>query len=185
MLKKCLIILLSLFIAIGAYAQQRKSAAKKTTTKKATPVKHSDNAFILKNINADLMHIEMGGHAEKNATDKRVKDYGSIMVRDHRRTKTELKSIASLRNLALFDAMDAKHRERTDELKKKTGTDFDKHYIDMMVNEHSKDLAEFKRTEKLVRDKELKEFMPRAIILVQTHLDSAKAVQAYLKGIKK
>jgi putative membrane protein len=181
-----LIICLSLFLSSLAVAQQSKKApAKKSTVKKTTTSKTSDNSFIVKAINGDLMKVELGSYADKYAAEQRVKNLGAMMARDHRRTKTEFKSIATDRNLVVPDEMDAAHKARVNAWEKKKGTDFDKHYIDMIVTDQAKDLAEYKRMVRSATDTHLKNFLPRAITLLRVQLDSAKAIQAFIKNSQK
>jgi putative membrane protein len=179
------IICLVLCYPVITNAQQPKKAPAKKTVKKSSAKKSNDGSLIMKAYYADLLQIELGGYAEKYAADPRVKTLASVMVRDHRRTKIELKSIASLRNMKVGDALDASHQAKADALEKKKGADFDKQYVDMLVNDHAKALAEFRRAQSSVQDKELKEFIPRALTLMQAHLESAREVQASIKGTGK
>jgi putative membrane protein len=188
-MKSLLIIFLSLFLITAVNAQQqKKSTARKTTIKKNTAVKKStavkanDNSIILSAVNSDLMEIELGGYTEKYAAEQRVKDLAAMIVRDHRRTKTELKSIAVDKNITVKDEMDASHKAKINEMEKNKGAALDKQYVDMMISDHTKNLNEFKSAQLRVQDKHLKDFLARAITLMHTHLDSAKSVQAYLKG---
>ena len=187
-MKYMLFIFLALFLVAEVNGQQqKKSTAKKTTTKKAVPakkgtaVKANDNTLIVNAINNDLMEIELGDYAEKFAAGQRVKDLASMMVRDHRRTKTELKSIARDKNMTVSDEMDTQHKAKANEIEKKKGPDFDKQYVDMIISGHTKNLNEFKSAQLRVQDKHLKDFMTRAITLMHTHLDSAKSVQKSLQ----
>jgi putative membrane protein len=187
---RILLISCFLFLGIAAQAQQAKKApAKKSTTKKSTAAKASstkpvDGSVIMKAYYGDLLEIELGGYAEKYAASQRVKDFGSMMVRDHRRTKAELKSIASNRNMTISETMDASHKAKADAMENKKGEEFDKQYMAMMISDHTKDLAELRKASGSVRDADLKKFMPRALTLMQTHLDSARAVQAAIGGGK-
>jgi putative membrane protein len=180
------LIFFSGLFALAANAQQsKKSTTKKAPAKKTAAAKPADGPVIMKTYYDDLMEVELGGYAEKYAADQRVKDLGSTMVRDHRRTKIELKSIASQRNMTIPETMDTQHQGKTNELEKKKGTDFDKQYVDMLVSNNAKNLSELRRAQTQVRDKALKDYMPKLITLAQTHLDSARVVQAHIKGVKK
>ena len=180
-MKIVLALFFTLFLAAGVSAQQKKATTKKSTAKKTATTKFSDNTFIANTISSDLVEIELGDYAEKYAADPRVKTFGSTMIRDHRRTKTELKSIATDKNMTVKDAMSAKDKARADALEKKKGAAFDKAYIDMMVNDHTKDVSELRKAGALVKDNHLKELVRKAAILNQTHLAAAKELQASIK----
>ncbi len=57
----------------------------------------------------------------------------------------------------------------------------DKTYIDMMVKDHEKDLAEFQEEAKTGSDPEVKKFADDTAKVVQEHLDLAKETQGKLK----
>src|SRR3569623_1899394 len=47
--------------------------------------------FAVKAANGGLMEVQLGEYAAKNASDKSVKDFGSMMVKDHTKANDELK----------------------------------------------------------------------------------------------
>ncbi|HVR16311.1 MAG TPA: DUF4142 domain-containing protein, partial [Candidatus Limnocylindrales bacterium] len=57
----------------------------------------------------------------------------------------------------------------------------DKAYIDMMVKDHEKDLAEFKEEASSGSDPDVKKFADDTAKIVQEHLDAAKEIQGKLK----
>jgi len=57
----------------------------------------------------------------------------------------------------------------------------DKAYIDMMVKDHEKDLAEFQEEAKTGSDPEVKKFAEDTAKIVQEHLDLAKETQSKLQ----
>ena len=57
----------------------------------------------------------------------------------------------------------------------------DKAYMDMMVKDHEKDLAEFKEEASNGSDPDVKKFADDTAKIVQEHLDLAKETQGKLK----
>jgi len=57
----------------------------------------------------------------------------------------------------------------------------DKAYMDMMVKDHEKDLAEFKEEANTGTDSDVKKFAEDTAKVVQEHLDLAKATQSKLQ----
>jgi putative membrane protein len=177
LMKKQLITTALILFSVYSYAQNNFPDTARAS-------KSPDNTFVMKAANGGMMEVELGNYAQSNAADQRVKNFGSMMVRDHSKANMELKSIATQKSIRTPETMDEKHQSHTLDMKKKKGADFDKDYMNMMVNDHNKDIDEFKKAEKEVHDKDLRDFITRTIPVLQTHLDSAKAVQAYLKGKK-
>jgi putative membrane protein len=57
----------------------------------------------------------------------------------------------------------------------------DKAYMEMMVKDHEKDLAEFREEAKTGSDPDVKKFAEDTAKVVQEHLDLAKETQGKLK----
>jgi putative membrane protein len=124
-----------------------------------------------------MMEVQLGSYAQQNALSERVKAFGAMMVRDHSKANDELKSIATTKSITLpADMSNSKDKKEMDELMKKTGKDFDKAYMKMMVDDHKKDVKAFEDASKDVKDTELKNFASSTLPVLKVHLDSAKAI---------
>jgi len=65
-----------------------------------------------------------------------------------------------------------------DKLSKKSGADFDKAYVDMMVEDHKKDIAAFKKAAGSVSDNDIKNFATTTLPTLQKHLDSIQSIKS-------
>jgi putative membrane protein len=156
------------------------SSASAGTTSSA-PLGKNDSEFAVKAATGGMMEVQLGQIAQGKATSQRVKDFGSMMVQDHSAANDELKRLASAKNLMLpADLMDKKKKD-IDDLNKKSGADFDKAYMKMMVNDHEKDIKEFEKAGKDAKDNDLKSFVMKTLPTLQKHLDSAKAISSSVK----
>ena len=115
------------------------------------------------------MEVTMGKMAEEKAQSDDVKSFGKRMVTDHSKANDELKSIASKKGVELPS------KERSGKWTS------DKAYMDMMVKDHEKDLAEFKEEASNGSDPDLKKFADDTARMIQEHLDLAKETQGKLK----
>src|SRR5438046_9796137 len=95
------------------------------------PPSAKDKTFMKKAAKGGMMEVAMGKLAEQNGQSDDVKSFGKRMVTDHSKANDELKSIASQKNVTL----PAKEP--------KISWSSDKVYMDAMVKDHEKDLAEF------------------------------------------
>jgi len=77
--------------------------------------------------------------------------------------------------------LDAENKSAEDALKAKTGKDFDKAYIDDMVKDHEKDVAEFEKESKAAQDSDLKAWVTKTLPTLQDHLKMAKDTQKKVK----
>jgi len=63
-------------------------------------------------------------------------------------------------------------------LKKVTGTAFDKAFIDHMVNDHVKDVADFQKEADQGQDPDVRAFAAKSLPTLKQHLQMAKNVQS-------
>ena len=128
-----------------------------------------DKAFMKKAAKGGMMEVSMGKMAEQNGQSADVKSFGKRMVTDHSKANTELMALAEKKGVKL-------EAEKPSEK-----WSSDKDYIDMMVKDHEKDLAEFQDEAKNGSDSDLKNFADRTAKIVQKHLDLAKQTQSKLQ----
>jgi putative membrane protein len=134
--------------------------------------------FISKAASGGMMEVELGNMAAQKAQNQRVKNFGSMMVIDHTQANKDLKNIASGKNITMPTAMLPEHQRHVDMIKNKTGADFDKAYMKMMLDDHKKDVNEFKQASTTLKNADIKGFASRTLPVLQKHLDSAQAINA-------
>jgi len=124
-----------------------------------------------------LMEVQAGQLAQQNAQSERVKDFGSMMVTDHSKANDELKSYASGHGINLPDSLPKDKQKHLDAMKTMKGAEFDKHYVSMMVEDHQKDVAKFKKESTSANDVQLKTWAGSTLPVLQKHLDSIQAIK--------
>jgi putative membrane protein len=144
-------------------------AADTTSTGGGSSLSEKDKTFMKKAAKGGLMEVTMGQVAEQKAQSDDVKSFGKRMVTDHSKANDELKSIASKKGIQLPSK---EHSAKWTS---------DKAYMDMMVKDHEKDLAEFKEEATGGSDPDVKKFADDTAKVVQEHLDQAKEIQGKLK----
>jgi len=140
-----------------------------------------DADFAMEAADGGMTEVMLGQLAQKNGSAKDVKDFGQMMVTDHSKANDELKSLAGQKNINLPASVSAEHQQMHDDLAKKTGKDFDKAYMDMMVDDHQKDIDLFQNEANNGTDADLKAWAAKTLPTLQKHLDRAKQVRDALK----
>ncbi|RFS18879.1 DUF4142 domain-containing protein [Chitinophaga silvatica] len=148
------------------------------------PVDEHSSQFAVEAATGSMMEVAFGKLAQEKATNERVKAFGAMMVNDHSRLEDEIKSIASKKNITLPADLSEETKKHMEELGKKSGKDFDKSYIDMMVDDHEKDVKAFEKASEDLTDVDLKAWAGNTLPTLKMHLDSAKAVKEALKKMK-
>ena len=141
-----------------------------------------DRNFLLKAASGGMMEVEIGKIAQQKAQNTRVKDFGAMMVRDHSKANNELKTLAASKNIAIPSAMGEHHQSMVEDMKNRTGADFDHAYISMMVNDHEKDISDFRSEAGQGGDGDIRAFASNTLPVLQTHLDSAKEIHKVIKS---
>ena len=145
-------------------------------TRSSAPADSATVMFMTKAASGGMMEVQLGQIAQDQAQDQRVKDFGSMMVRDHGKANDELKSLASAKNVTLSDSLMPEHKKHIDDLKKRKGSAFDRAYMSMMVSDHQKDIQEFEKASNNLSDGEVKGFATRTLPVLRAHLDSAQSI---------
>jgi putative membrane protein len=153
----------------------------KAVNKVVQPVQKDASDFAVAAANGGMMEVQLGKLAQEKGVSQRVKDFGAMMVRDHSAAGDQLKSIASMLNITLPDSVSDDARKEMDNLQKKKGKDFDKAYVDMMLDDHKKDIAEFRKCADNCSDSTIKAFAANTLPTLEKHLDSVQAIAAMKK----
>jgi len=159
-----------LALAAGALSLSGAARAADTTpTGGGSSLSEKDKTFMKKAAKGGMMEVTMGKMAEQNGQSDDVKSFGKRMVTDHGKANDELKSIASKKG---FELPNKEHAGKWTS---------DKAYVDMMVKDHEKDLAEFKEEANSGSDPDVKKFADDTAKVIQEHLDQIKEIQGKLK----
>ena len=142
----------------------------------ATAAGAADKEFAMKAAGGGMAEVELGKLAAKNGQSAAVKQFGQRMVTDHSKANEELKAIASAKGITLPAEMSADGKEMMEKLSKLKGEEFDRAYMDGMVEDHMKDVAEFKKEAETGTDKDLKAFAAKTLTVIQGHLQTAQGI---------
>ena len=159
----------------------KQDSAEKTSGEATAPVSEEDSKFAVMAASGGMMEVQLGELAQQKASSQRVKDFGAMMVRDHTKANDELKNLAGMKNITVPPAPGEDHMDQITNLSKKSGREFDREYMKMMVDDHQEDIDEFEKCSNNSKDADLKAFAAKTLPVLRTHLDSAKAINDALK----
>jgi putative membrane protein len=157
-----------------------------TTNKMSTnagtgSVDKSTSEFMTKVSDVGMTEVKLGQMAQDKGSNQRIKDFGAMMVKDHTAAGDELKNLASQKNVTLPATVSSDHQKKIDDLNKKTGHDFDKAYIDAMVDGHQSTVNDFEKISKNEKDADVKAWVDKTLPTLKMHLDSARAIKKEIK----
>lgn len=140
-----------------------------------------DNDFMKEAATGGMAEVEMGKMMAVKATNPEVKKFAQMIVTDHTAANNELKALAAKKNVTLPTDVDASQKSTMDMMKTKSGADLDKEYVENMVSDHEKDVADFQKQSMSATDPDVKAFAAKTLPTLKKHLDAIKAIQSKMK----
>jgi putative membrane protein len=95
-----------------------------------------------------------------------------------------LKQVAQSKGVTLPAGVTKAQQKDIDKLSKMTGAGFDQAYMKMMVKDHKKDVAEFKKESKSGKDADVKSFAGTTLPTLEDHLKMAQDTASKVGGTK-
>lgn len=140
-----------------------------------------DKDFMIEAASGGLLEVELGKLAQTNASAAAVKDFGKMMVDNHTKANTELTALAKAKNITVPSVPGEDAQKHIDELKAKKGADFDKAYVDLMVDDHKEDIEEFQKAADDAKEPEIKALATKTLPMLKMHLQKIQSIQSSMK----
>jgi putative membrane protein len=143
----------------------------------ASDTQNEDTEFMTEAASGGMMEVELGQLASNKAVSADVKKFAKMMVDDHSKANSELKSLAAQKGITLPTMLMEKHQKMVNDLTAKMGKDFDKEYMNMMVDDHKEDIDAFEKAAEKGNDADLKAFAAKTIPTLKQHLEMAEKTE--------
>jgi putative membrane protein len=128
-----------------------------------------------------MAEVEMAKLAVQKSQNAEVKKFAQMMIADHTKANNELKVIAAKQKKELPKEIGPRNRSTIDELNRLSGADFDKEYVQAMVDDHETDVQLFEDQSKSDDDQAAKAFAAKTLPTLQKHLQAIKAIEAKMR----
>ncbi|MBC3785782.1 DUF4142 domain-containing protein [Spirosoma utsteinense] len=148
---------------------------------KGTGEADDDNDFAVKAANGGMLEMEVARMAREKAQNNDVKEFAAMMLSDHQKANDELKALAGRKNITLPARLGDDEQKHVDELAKLTGSEFDKKYVDLMVDDHEEDIKLFQKAADDVDDADLKAYATKTLPTLQKHLERITTIDKNMK----
>jgi putative membrane protein len=164
-------------MSYGAVAQGRAQMSTASANKgQSSTLTAADRIFIKKAAEGGQAEVELGQLAGQKASSEEVKKFGQRMVDDHTKTNDQLKQLASRKGVNVPEKLNAKDKATKARLSRLSGEQFDRAYMNDMVTDHTKDVAEFRQESKSAKDPDVKNFASQTLPTLQDHLKEARTI---------
>lgn len=144
-------------------------------------VSSADKKFMEEAAQGGMAEVKLGELAATKGATPEVKAFGQRMVVDHGKANNDLKTLAAGKNVTLPTDVNSEQKEMYDKLSKLSGAAFDSAYVKGMVDDHEKDVAEFKKQSESATDADVKAFATKTLPTLESHLDQIKTIKSKMK----
>jgi putative membrane protein len=121
--------------------------------------------------------ITAGKLAMAKGADKRIKNFGRIMVKDYTKGLVKLEKLSETKRIPLADTLTAGTADKIAALNSMTGKEFDRAYIDYITADHKNAIVIFQRAQKNCFDKEIKTTARKGILVFERHLEAISSIR--------
>ncbi len=146
-----------------------------------TTMGKTSNEFVMITAQNGMAEVEMAKQAQANGGSQEVKDFGKMLETDHSQANATLMGIANEENIMLPTSMTDEQANHLKDMGAMKGADFDKHFIDMMIDGHTKSIERFKDAAANNANAKVKDFASKTLPTLQKHLDKAKSIKSKMK----
>ena len=140
----------------------------------------STQDFVTKVAISDMFEVQSSqlALAEKQP-DQDTKPFAPRMVKDHQKTTAELKKLVESGKVkaSLPTALDSEHQKMLDDLKSKTGKDFDQSYDQIQLKAHQEAVTLFEAYAKSGDNADLKKWATTTLPHLKEHLTMAQKLK--------
>jgi putative membrane protein len=143
----------------------------------------SDKTFVKDSMEGSLAEVNFAKLALQKSQDKNVREFATKMIHDHEMLISEMKPVAREMGVKVPTGAPLSDHAKYVELKMKSGTDFDRAYVEAMVKDHHDDLQTFLDEESKASNPQLKAAVAKGESVIREHTEMIDKI-AHMGGIQ-
>lgn len=179
MKKQLFYLFLSAFIIASCNdaPKDSKDAAEKANEDKMDNKMEDDAEFAVDAADDGMFEVKLAELALTKSSSAVIKETAQMMITEHTKANDELKALAATLNITLPTALGEENQKTYNDFNEKSGADFDNDYADLLVEEHKKEIKDFKEAADECKIAELKTWASGQVPTLEHHLEMAKAAK--------
>jgi putative membrane protein len=139
-----------------------------------------EREFIENQMQDGETEIRLGRLASERGSSSEIKQFAQMMVEDHTKAATELQQLVRSENLQVESPQENADDDLYQRLSKLSGAEFDREYIDAMVEDHEEAVNALERHTDS-DNASVKQFATGTLPVVRQHLEKARQIQQGLE----
>jgi putative membrane protein len=134
-----------------------------------------DAAFVTEAMEGDNGEVAIGNLAATQASSAAAKAFGQALATDHGGHKHKLQALASKAGVPITEEPSSEAKSNLEKLKALHGSEFDREFARMMVEDHEKDIAKYEK-QASTGDPESSAMAKETLPTLRKHLAAAKSL---------
>jgi putative membrane protein len=143
----------------------------------------SDKSFLHEAAEGNLFEVNLAKLALQKSQDANVRKFATKMIEDHEKLSRDMKPLMAKLGAKPASSPSLSDRAKYEELKLKSGIDFDRAYVEAMVKDHNEDLKKFIDEQQKTTNPDVKAAVSKAENTIREHTEMIDDI-AHMGGIQ-
>lgn len=132
--------------------------------------------YVQKAAEGNRAEIELGQLALRKSEDQQVQQLAGRIIDDHRAANSRLQEIAEVMDIRLGEGLTQRHRQLMQRLSELTGDEFNREYLEAIVQAHRNDLVFYDQHAEDGETRALRRYFSSTMPTLATHLEIARNI---------
>ena len=177
--KVCLVSLGVLLSGFSGMVLHGAVTSPQTQNERRANAAYNDETSIRTAAETSMSQVDLGKVAEQKAQSPEVKKFAELIVEEHSKITTQLKTLGLNEHINLPTSVGRRDADTHRQLATESGATFDRGYTQQVVNELQRQIAEFKQGASATTRPALKEFFERTQPTLEAELQQAKQLMVH------
>ena len=142
-----------------------------------------DADFLVDAAEISLEEITLSKLAQEKAATSDVKQLAREMQIKHEKSLADLKTLANSKMVSIPTTLTDDGNDAIEKLNDKSGTEFDKEYADVIVNNHKEAIKEFEKAANESMDPDIRTWASSSLPELRNHLDKSMDIQKKVENL--
>lgn len=143
----------------------------------AQPISGSERDFLVEAGSGHLAEIQTAQIAQQRAGSTDVQNLAQQMIQEHTRLSNNLQQVAQQANVSVPNQLSSQHQQDYDRLVKYSGQEFDRQYLQHLINDHQRDIDRYQRMASQASDPNVRAYAQQTLPSLRQHLQQVRDVQ--------
>ena len=132
---------------------------------------NADHKFLLMAAQGNLAEIQMAQLAKQKSQNNQIQNYAQRLIEDHTTANNQVMQIVQKKGLTMPKTPPADAMAMMKKMKGMSGAKFERAYMQDMIKDHTKDIADYSNEAQHGYDDDIKQYAATTLPTLKAHLD--------------